>query len=221
MHVIQRGNNRTRIFRVPDDFARFRELLLEASRRFGCAIHAYVFMTNHAHLLITPDDDRGPSRMMQAIGQRYVRGMNARHRRTGTLWEGRFRSSLIDYERYLLACSRYIELNPVRARMVDAPDRYAWSSYRCNAYGAIDELVTPHAVYQGLDSSPAARQAAYRALFQVPLKSRVVERIRDAANRGSVLGGDHFRERIEATVGRSVVRLPHGGDRRSTSFQRL
>jgi putative transposase len=221
MHVIQRGNNRTQIFRAADDFARFRELLLETSRRFGCAIHAYVFMTNHAHLLITPEDDHGPSRMMQAIGQRYVRGMNARHRRTGTLWEGRFRSSLIDSERYLLACSRYIELNPVRACMVDAPDRYAWSSYRFNAYGATDELLTPHSVYHGLGSSPADRQAAYRALFRVPLRSRMVDSIRDATNRGSVLGGAHFRERVEAILGRSVVRFPHGGDRRSASFQRL
>lgn len=218
VHVIQRGNNRTATFHSADDCERYRDTLHQASQRFGCAIHAYVLMTNHVHLLITPEDDLGPSRMMQSIGRQYVRYANARHQRTGTLWEGRFKSSLVDSERYYLTCSRYIELNPVRAQMVDDPDQYRWSSHRHNAHGEADALITPHALYHTLGSSPADRQAAYRALFRSPLESRTLDIIRQAANNGGVLGDAHFREGIEATLQRRVSRLAHGGDRRSAAF---
>jgi len=219
VHVIQRGNDRTATFRSADDFERYRETLYQASRRFACAIHAYVFMTNHVHLLITPEGDGGLSRMMQTIGRRYVRYLNARYQRTGTLWEGRFKSSLIESERYFLACSRYIELNPVRAQMVSDPSQYLWSSHRHNAHGETDQLITPHAVYHGLGSSPADRRAAYQALFRDPMEQETLDGIRHATNRGTVLGSRGFGERLETTLGRRVTRLPHGGDRRTVLFR--
>lgn len=220
LHVIQRGHNRSITFLVADDYRRYRELLLNASHRFGCAIHAYALMTNHVHLLLTPDNERGPSRMMQAIGRVYVRYVNARYQRTGTLWEGRYRSSLVDCDRYLLACFRYIELNPVRAGMVKHPIRYRWSSYGHNARGKPDSLITHHAIYQSLASSPAGRQAAYRALFETRLERTTIDCIRGAANRGTVLGDEAFRTQMEASLGTRLARLPHGGDRRSKAFNK-
>jgi len=219
VHVIQRGNNRTATFGSHDDFARYSEILHEAIRRSACTIHAYVFMTNHVHLLVTPADDRGLSSLMQMLGRRYVRYINARYDRTGTLWEGRFRSSLIDSERYFLACSRYIELNPVRAGMVASPSAYRWSSHGHNVHGDSDELITPHAVYHTLGANSAAQREAYQALFQAPLPAAIVNAIRHATNSGGVLSDADFRERLETQFGRAVDRHLHGGDRRSASFR--
>ena len=218
LHVVQRGNNRMATFHHAADRECYREALDRASRRFGCAIHAYVLMTNHVHLLITPDDDSGPSHMMQSIGRKYVRYVNGRYERTGTLWEGRFKSSLVYSERYFLTCSRYIELNPVRAQIVAEPDQYPWSSHRHNALGEADALVTPHGTYVALGSSLAERRAAYRALFEAPLALQTLNIIRQATNDGGVLGDDDSIERIESTVRRRVTRLAHGGDRRSGVF---
>ena len=190
LHVVQRGNNRTITFHSVDDCQRYREILRDASNRFHCVIHAYVLMTNHVHLLITPEDQSGPSRMMQLIGQKFVRYLNRRIHRTGTLWEGRFRSSLINSERYFLACSRYIELNPVRAHMVQDADQYRWSSHRCNAFGDLDPLVTPHELYAALGTTPADRQAAYRSLFQAPIELSTLEQSRRAIHRGASLESD-------------------------------
>ena len=128
IHLIQRGNNRQAVFFANADYRLYHEVLEDAALRYGCAIHAYVFMTNHVHLLLTPSTHDGPSRVMQSVGRRYVRHVNTSYRRTGTLWEGRFKSAIVDSERYLLTCSRYIEANPVRAGMVDSPERYPWSS---------------------------------------------------------------------------------------------
>ena len=185
LHVIQRGNNRAAAFHSASDFQRYRETLYHASHRFRCAIHAYVLMTNHVHMLITPEDEAGPSRMMQLMGRKYVRYINTRIHRTGTLWEGRFRSALIDSERYFLACSRYIELNPVRAQMIPGADQYRWSSHRHNAFGEPDPLITPHALYCALDPTPEGRQAAYRSLFQTPIEMSTLESIRRATQRGA------------------------------------
>ncbi len=219
LHLIQRGNNRTAIFFADDDYAYLHDTLLQASRRHGCAIHAYVFMTNHVHLLVTPGDIQGVARLMQAAGRRYVRYINDRYRRTGTLWEGRYKSTLIDSERYLLACARYIELNPVRAIMVENPAGYRWSSYPANALGRIDELVTPHPLYRALGASAAARYAAYRELFSAHLDPDTLKAIRTATCTGTVLGNERFRDEIEAAIKRRVHRHAHGGDRRSESFQ--
>src|ERR1700729_3005315 len=150
LHVIQRGNNRLPCFFQDDDFSTYREALQQTSKAEGVAIHAYVLMTNHVHLLMTCEAQGAVSRMMQALGRRYVRYVNAMYRRTGTLWEGRFKSCLVDSECYLLTCYRYIELNPLRAAMVETPESYLWSSYHANARGAHDPLVDPHPEYLAL-----------------------------------------------------------------------
>ena len=190
LHVVQRGNNRTITFHSVGDLQRYREILHHASGRFGCVIHAYVLMTNHVHLLITPEDRSGPSRMMQLIGRKFVRYVNRRIHRTGTLWEGRFRSSLINSERYFLACSRYIELNPVRAQLVHDADQYRWSSHRCNAFGDLDPLITPHELYSALGTTAEDRQTAYRLLFQAPVELSTLEEIRRAIHLGGSLEPD-------------------------------
>jgi putative transposase len=199
------------------DYRYYLRLLEEASQDSGCALHAYVLMSNHVHLLVTPHDERGPARMMQAVGRRYVRYFNEHHGRTGTLWEGRFWSTLIDSERYFLACSRYVELNPVRAGIVRDPGAYPWSSFHCNALGEVDALVTPHAAYLALANRPAN---AYLALFSEGLGTEVVDAIRKASKSKAVLGDERFREQVEAALHRRLTTMPHGGDRRSATFRR-
>jgi putative transposase len=176
-------------------------------------------MTNHVHLLISAEDSTGISRMMQTLGRRYVGSVNFRRRRTGTLWEGRFKSSVIDSERYFLTCSRYIELNPVRARMIDDVGEYRWSSYRHNARGEHDPLVTPYVLYDALGVSPQLRRKAYRELFRRSIEPTALDHIRDAAKRGAALGDTYFVERLEVATKRRVARFARGGDRRSTIFQ--
>ncbi|HEX7981548.1 MAG TPA: transposase [Gemmatimonadaceae bacterium] len=190
LHVIQRGNNRTPCFVDDEDRERYLAALRHASDRARCAIHAYVLMSNHAHLLVTAADAFAPARMMQTLGRKYVRYFNERHGRTGTLWEGRYRSGLIDSERYFLHCSRYIEMNPVRAGIVNEPGAYRWSSFRSNAQGEFDALVHPHPVYLALARGSSARRDAYRALFDTPLDWTVLDAIRRATKRGVVLGVD-------------------------------
>ena len=162
MHVILRGIDRSAVFFEDDDNGFFLDCLRTAAVQESVAVHAYVLMTNHVHLLMTADTDHGVATTMKRLGQRYVQHVNRRYRRTGGLFEGRFRSSLIEADGYLLACQRYIELNPVRAAMVGTPGEYPWSSFRANALGGVDEIVTPHAVYSGLGPSEEARLSAYR-----------------------------------------------------------
>ena len=221
MHLIQRGNNRAATFRSPGDYMRYRDILHAASRRSGCAIHAYVLMPNHVHLLITPEEDEGPPRMMQLVSTCYVPYVNSRIPRTGTLWEGRYRSSLVNSDRYFFTCSRYIELNPVRAEMRDDPAQYLWSSYPHNAWGVHDPLITPHYLYRGLATEPTDQQAAYRALFEDALKPEALAVIRHAVHSGDLLGDADFRQEVEASLKRSVPPRLHGGDRRSHAFRTL
>ena len=188
LHLIQRGNNRSSCFADDDDRAQYLQALRHASEDARCPVHAYVLMTNHVHLLITAGATRAPARMMQALGRRYVRYFNERHGRTGTLWEGRYRSSLIDSQRYFLDCSRYIEMNPVRAGVVNSPGAYRWSSFGSNAHGQPDVLVRRHAEYLALGRVESVRREAYRALFETPLDSLVVDAIRRATGKGLVLG---------------------------------
>jgi putative transposase len=157
LHVIQRGNNREAIFFADEDYARYRDWLAAAAAEYGCAIHSFVLMTNHVHLLVTPRATDSLPRTMQSLGRRYVRHVNTVYRRTGTLWEGRYRAAPIDSEPYFLACCRYIELNPVRARMVRHPSDYRWSSYLAHAQGATDPMLTVHEIYDRLGSTPAER----------------------------------------------------------------
>lgn len=187
-HIIQRGINRQACFISDKDFAVYACRLDQSARRYQVAVHAWVFMTNHVHLLVTPQSEQGVSRMMQATGRHYVRYFNHTYGRTGTLWEGRFKSCLVDAEDYLLACQRYIELNPVRAGMVLVPEDYSWSSYKANGFGRQMKLWTPHRVYLDLGATIRERAAAYRELFAGHIDERLVRQIRKATNRGMVLG---------------------------------
>ncbi len=209
-HIVQRGNDRQPCFADDADYLHYRHELGEAAQRHGCAIHAYVLMTNHVHLLVTPNEAGAASKMMQAIGRRYVACFNARYQRTGTLWEGRFKSALVDSERYLLACHRYIELNPVRAAMVSTPDAYRWSSHACNAHGAHDPRITPHFTYLRLGMDELERQAAYRRLLGITLSSHDITHLRIHTQQQKPWGSDRFRQQIEALSLRAVAVRPRG-----------
>ncbi|HXF46046.1 MAG TPA: transposase [Burkholderiaceae bacterium] len=186
-HVIQRGNNRQSIFVDDTDRERYLALLKEIAGAHRIAVHAYVLMPNHVHLLATPQTGDAISRFMQALGRRYVRWFNDRHHRTGTLWEGRFRSTVVDADRYLLACMRYIELNPVRAGLCLAPEQYRWSSFAHHVGIRIDPIVTDHALFWGLGNTPFERQLAYRQLFDLDLPADQLDQIRRSTNRGRAL----------------------------------
>jgi putative transposase len=202
MHVIQRGNNRSACFHDDRDRELYLGLVGEHARKNACAVHAYVLMTNHVHLLLTPSKADSTSGFMKALGERYVAWFNRRHRRTGSLWEGRFRSSLVETETYLLTCYRYIELNPVRARMVGHARDYRWSSYGANADGQASLFVQPHALYTALAARAKDRRAAYRALVSAGVDDQALERIRHAANGGFALGSDAFVADVEAALKR-------------------
>ena len=178
MHVVQRGNNRQACFRLRNDFVRYLGYLGDAATRYGVSVHAYVLMTNHVHLLVTPSCKLGVSRMMQFVGRSYVRCFNKIHRRTGTLWEGRFKSFVIADDSYLMACHRYIELNPVRAGLVSTPDKYPWSSYRTNASGAASSIIRPCSLYMELSTNRRGRCQAYRQLFGDPEDANRIREIR-------------------------------------------
>jgi putative transposase len=202
MHAILRGIDRAAIFFSEADYRAFLAALAALAANESVRVHAYVLMTNHVHLLATPATDRGPARLMKGLGQRYVQYVNRTYRRTGTLFEGRFRSSLIEADSYLIACQRYIELNPVRARMVPAPEDYPWSSYRCNALGVSDPVVAAHPLYLELGENDDARRARYQGLFADEIPAAAVAALRDATNSGFVLGSERFQRQIAAMVGR-------------------
>ena len=204
LHVIQRGNNRSACFFADEDYSLYLHHLKELSRKFRCAVHAYVLMTNHVHLLLTPVRQDGPSLLMKHLGQRYVQYINKTYRRSGTLWEGRFRSSIVQEQGYLLRCYRYIELNPVRAGMVKHPRDYRWSSYRANAEGKPSRLLRPHEEYLALGRQDSERLAAYQALFRSELDPKEVEEIRTAVNGGFALGNARFKAEVAAMLGRRV-----------------
>ena len=199
-HVTQRGNNRQACFYTADDYRLYLELLDSACRKHDCCLHAYVLMTNHVHLLITPSAPESVSRVMQDLGRKFVRAINRSYRRTGTLWEGRFKSSLVDTRRYCLACYRYIEHNPVRAGIVRHPGDYPWSSYQHNAHGNSDPGITPHDCWLLLGENDPARRESYRALFRNPQDRLDIERIRHSINTGLPTGNDGFRRGIENTL---------------------
>lgn len=192
LHIIQRGNNRNPCFASETDYLVYLSLLGKYVAAAACQLHAYVLMTNHVHLLLSSGHKEGPSILMRRLGQHYVQYFNRRHQRTGTLWEGRFRSCLVEQARYLLICQRYIELNLVRARMVSEPDAYPWSSFRSNALGEENSLITPHVVYMGLGRHASERRSAYRYLFQEAMSDHLLEHIRYASNSNSPLGPEGF-----------------------------
>ncbi len=192
VHVIQRGNNRGQVFFGPKDAQKYLDWLAEAAATHKLAIHAYVLMTNHIHLLATPDTAHSLPRAMRDVNWRYSRHINDTQTRTGSVWEGRYRASVIEAEDYFFACSRYIEMNPVRAGMAAAPAAYRWSSYKANAQGAADPVITPHELYATLGDTPAARAEGYAALFDNALTPPALGAIRDAVNGGWPLGRDSF-----------------------------
>lgn len=209
-HVIQRGNNRQATFFAKEDYGFYLECLREAARKHDCAVHAYVLMTNHVHLLATSNQPEAMSLVMRDLGRRYVQYVNFIYRRSGTLWEGRFKASLVDTEAYFLRCCRYIECNPVRARMVVHPGNYRWSSYRFHADGAPDKLLSTHEQYERLGRIAEERQQAYRELFCSELDSSELSEIRGTVNRGWPLGSERFKDQIETALQR-MARPPKRG----------
>ncbi|MDN5871629.1 MAG: transposase [Nitrococcus sp.] len=205
LHLIQRGNNRQACFFAEEDYRVYLGWLEEYAQASACTIHAYALMTNHVHLLLTPRAPGGASELMKRLGQRYVQYVNRTTFRSGTLWEGRFRSCITQEEDYVLGCYRYIELNPVRASMVGHPAEYPWSSYRANAQGEPSALLTPHPLYTALGSDVLARQAAYRELFRYQLELGIVDEIRAATNGNFALGSPRFQAQIAAALGRRVT----------------
>jgi len=204
-HIIQRGNNRSPCFYCESDYRVYLDILGEQSRKHGCAVHAYVLMTNHVHLLVTPERTDSAALLMKHLGQRYVQYINRTYGRTGTLWEGRYRSCLAQDEQYVLACYRYIELNPVRAGMVDHPAEYPWSSYRANGQGESNPLIIAQHEYQKLGRSGEARRRGYRELVLADMEPRLIDEIRTATNGNYALGNDRFKEDIAHMLNRRAA----------------
>ena len=213
-HIIQPGNNRQVCFACEEDFAAYAHWLRQYSDAFGVHVHAWVFMTNHVHLLCTASDAKGISLMMQSLGRRYVRYFNGQYRRSGTLWEGRFKSCLVQEEHYILAGYRYIEMNPVRAGMVTSPSDYHWSSYASNALGKASALCHPHPSYLALAAKEAERQQAYRDLFQSEVSKAMLLDIRNAIKSGMALGSERFKQEVEALTGRRQQKVKVGRPRK-------
>ena len=201
LHIVQRGHNREACFFGEEDYTSYLHWLGEALSDTDCQLHAYAMMTNHVHLLLTPKKAEAVPRLIMSLGRRYVQYINRTYKRTGTLWDSRYKSSVIQADTYLLTCQRYIELNPVRAAMVDDPAHYRWTSYRHNALGAADSRITPHVLYQALGRTDKSRQTAYRALFRAQLDVAAIDDIRLALNQNQPLGNLRFYARIEKATG--------------------
>lgn len=217
-HVVQRGNNRQATFFDEGDYRRYLEDLQEATEKYECDVHAYVLMTNHVHLLMTPHKEDSIAKVMQSIGRKYVRYINGTHKRTGTLWEGRYKASIVQNETYLLRCYFYIELNPVRARMVKSPVEYEWSSYGCNAHNKFEELVTAHDQYLALGKTDEERTHAYRELLRQRLDSDMLQEIRESTNQCRVLGTERFRKEIEQVLKIKTTPERRGRKRKETDL---
>jgi len=209
-HIIQRGNNRENIFLQAKDYVFYLECLLDAVNRYQINIHAYVLMTNHVHLLASPQIESSIPKTLQSVGRKYVQYFNRKYKRTGTLWEGRYKATPIDSEIYLLKCMRYIELNPVRAKMVRHPKNYRWSSYKRNALGESDALITSHVLYKNLGKSVSKCQSAYGILFNETLPAGVIDTIRHSTNKAWPLGDKNFAHKIEELTKRRCLPKPKG-----------
>lgn len=213
-HVIQRGNDRQPIFHDEQDYSAFLKWLREAAKIFKIAIHAYVLMPNHIHLLVTPADTVGLGKLMQWVGRYYVPYFNQRYSWVGTLWQGRYRATVIDSEKYFLTCSRYIELNPLRAGMVERPDQYVWSSYVHHAGIKSDPYITDHPLYWALGNTPFQREAAYRELMEQALPQEEMLLLKDAIHKGWALGSEHFKLVLEKQIKRRVQPARKGRPRK-------
>ena len=205
LHIIQRGNNRQSCFFAEEDYLFYLDWLEEYAKSTDCSIHAFVLMTNHVHILLTPERSDSAGNLMKRLGQRYVQYINRTYKRSGTLWEGRFRSSIIQQQEYLFSCQRYIEMNPVRAGIVEHPGEYRWSSYQVNGQGRSSDLLSPHPLYLSLGRTDTERQTAYRELFRYELESGEIDKIRKATNGNFALGNNRFKEEISEMLGRRVT----------------
>lgn len=209
-HIVQRGNNRNACFFDDGDRHHYLHLLRDTAGAAGVDVHAYVLMTNHVHLLLTPSRAGAVSAVMQAVGRRYVQRVNALRSRTGTLFDGRFKANLVQTERYLLCCYRYIELNPVRAGLAADPAGYRWSSYRSNALGEPDALLTPHPCFAELAVPPDERQRIYRAFVAEGIADDELDAIRSHVKQGRVLGSADFQEQVARRTGLRTRLAPVG-----------
>jgi len=218
LHIIHRGNNRQDIFESEEDMIRIKADIKLALSKAACQLHAYVIMTNHLHLLVTPKDKESLAVFMQCLSNRYVRYFNAKHQRTGTLWEGRYKSCVIDSNNYLFALYKYIEMNPVKAGMVKKPADYAWSSYSRNALATADGLITDHTLYKALGKKFDQRCAGYKTLFRKLDISNQRKQITQATMRGEVYGSERFHNRVSRLIKRPTKLRTHGGDRKSESY---
>lgn len=201
-HIIQRGNNRQPCFYREADYRCYLDWLSTYAKETDCSVHAYVLMTNHVHLLVTPHDRDSLGQLMKKLGQRFVQYINRTQHRSGTLWEGRYRSSIAGEEKYILACYRYIELNPVRAGMVFHPSQYPWSSYQANAEGKRNELLTATSAYNSLATTLTKRLSAYRELFLNQFDPSLIDEIRNSTNGNYALGSTQFQNYIEQATGK-------------------
>jgi putative transposase len=218
-HIIQRGNNRQAIFSTTVDYELLLSLVDEHARKQQVAIHGYVLMSNHFHLLATPETAEGIPQMMQAVGRRYVRNYNLRQARSGTLWEGRYRSTLIQAERYLLACMVYMDLNPVRAAMVADPAEYPWSSFQHYIGRKVDKLITPHPLYWELGNTPFSRDEAYATLVRTGIGQDQQRLLTDATLRGWALGEPDYVADLQRRTERRVQRAQAGRPRSTRNFE--
>ncbi len=210
VHIVQRGHSREPVFFETADYQAYLNWFEEASHRYGCDIHAYVLMTNHIHILATPKEKESVSRMMQYIGRRYVPYINHTYGSSGSIWEGRYKASLIQDEEYLLSCMRYIELNPVRAAMVKSPGAYRWSSYGVNALGKENKIIKAHSLYKTLGRNAAQRREAYKSLFKAHVDEKELNEIRASWQTGTPLGNDYFKEKVERKLGCKVGQARRG-----------
>ncbi len=213
--LVQQGVDEKEIFRDAEDYAVLLKWLREAARQFKVALHAYALMPDHLHLLVTPADETGMGKMMQWLGRHYVPYFNHKYQRVGTLWQGRYRATVIDPERYLLTCMRYIELNPVRASLVVDPAAWRWSSCAHHVGMQSDPVITDHALYWSLGNTPFQREATYKALLELALTSEEVQALQEATRKGWVLGSDRFKADLEKQVQRRVQPGRRGRPRKS------
>lgn len=204
VHVIIRGNSRRIVFSEETDRKAYLGWLKEATEKYKVNIHAYVLMDNHVHLLLSTEKPNHISKVMQHIGRKYVPYFNRKYKKSGTLWEGRFKGCMIESEQYLMCCYRYIELNPVRAEMVKRPEEWKWSSYACNAYGEENTLIKPHPLYLAIDKNKESRVKYYREGFKQVLDPSLICDIRSAVQTGTPLGNDRFKEKVEQLLGVKV-----------------
>ena len=209
-HIVQRGNNRDACFFSDDDYLFYLDVLGQGLRRYHVKLHAYCLMTNHVHLLMTPEDEFGISNVMQHIGRSYAQYINKTYRRSGSTWEGRHKASLVDADNYLLKCYRYIEMNPVVASMVGTPERYRWSSYGWHAWGRSNEIIKDHVLYEQLGCTSDIKQHAYRELFKTQIPDDDLHVIKESMKYNYPLGSQRFKEQVESTLGSAIGQKQRG-----------